>query len=477
MEGNANSREFVKTLRRKIYELPPVRRENVKRKPSIWRVPPHLRNLDPEAYEPKMVSIGPLHRGNKRFLEMEELKLENFRYILSLQTGNPLDIYFQEVFDSVGEARNEYSEKSNLSNDEFAEMLIIDGCFIVGLLLECDPIIKTPIIAQVKGVDRLLWEDLMLLENQIPFCVVNKLYSMIAGMLLPPGKLSAYPDFASAFLKKFLRQQYPSTLNVKKVKHILHLFHRSFDPSSVPDEPNRQSYGQKAIFLVKKLTGLFSIIFFGLVYLLLFRDFSSLFGRAEILPIPRRIPCATELIEAGIKFKKKATSQIYGRASELKVSFSDGRLEIPWLLVEDSKRTELSNLIAFEQCCKHYTSHFSAYCIFMDYLIDTASDIAILQRSGILENTLCSNSEAAKMFNALSKEVLWDTQDHYLADVYKEVTKFCQAPHHKWRANLLETYFRNPWTILSLIAALLLLAFTGTQTFFTVFPRRSEAKA
>ncbi|KAI9111204.1 hypothetical protein K1719_017815 [Acacia pycnantha] len=41
----------------------------------IYRVPPQLREVNEAAYTPVIVSIGPLHHGNKRLNSMEEVKL------------------------------------------------------------------------------------------------------------------------------------------------------------------------------------------------------------------------------------------------------------------------------------------------------------------------------------------------------------------------------------------------------------------
>ena len=128
-------REIVFALRRKIDKLPQVSKRKNSRQPFIWRVPSYLRNIDPEAYEPKIVSIGPLHRRKEELQPMEEVKLETLRDILDSQPANTLDIFFEEVFDCLDQARDEYAEKLKLSDDEFAEMLVIDGCFIIGFFL------------------------------------------------------------------------------------------------------------------------------------------------------------------------------------------------------------------------------------------------------------------------------------------------------------------------------------------------------
>ncbi|KAI3898908.1 hypothetical protein MKW92_010334, partial [Papaver armeniacum] len=43
-----------------------------------------------------------------------------------------------------------------------------------------------------------------------------------------------------------------------------------------------------------------------------------------------------------------------------------------------------------------------------------------------------------------------------------------------WIANLYENYFSNPWTIISLVAAAILMALTVVQTYYTVISYKSS---
>ena len=397
---------------------------------------------------------------------MEEVKLRTLGNILEFEAENALDIFFEEVFDCLDRARDEYVEKIELSDDQFSEMLVLDGCFIIGLLIGV-----VPSNDQVKNARFIMLNDLRLFENQIPYFVITKLYSKIPRLRCLMSLLNDDLDFMSLILREF-SIQVPSKPREEDVKHILHLYHLSFNPCLVSDELRRQPFGQHAIFIWKKVTGPIYAVFFGLLYLIMFRDLSRIFGSAKTLPTQGRIPCATELEEAGIKFRRKLISEEYERASRLKVSFSNGTLEIPHLYLGDSTCPELRNLMAFEQCCRNISSHFTDYCAFLDHIIDTANDVAILQKCGILESGLGCDSKTAHMFNTLTQGIFWNSENQYLAEVYKEVVKLCEVPHNKWRALLLQNYFKSPWTILSFIGVLCLIIFGATQTFIAIFRRK-----
>ena len=44
----------------------------------IYRAPKRLRNINKEAYTPKLISIGPFHLGDPELREMEMLKVRYF---------------------------------------------------------------------------------------------------------------------------------------------------------------------------------------------------------------------------------------------------------------------------------------------------------------------------------------------------------------------------------------------------------------
>lgn len=62
---------------------------------SIYTVPDGLRRVKEEAYTPRLVSIGPLHRGTKHLQAMEATKLRYVSHFLSRSTNPSLHFYVQ----------------------------------------------------------------------------------------------------------------------------------------------------------------------------------------------------------------------------------------------------------------------------------------------------------------------------------------------------------------------------------------------
>lgn len=175
------------------------------------------------------------------------------------------------------------------------------------------------------------------------------------------------------------------------------------------------------------------------------------------------IPSATELNEAGIRFKKSTT------ASLRDITFRGGVLRLPLLIVDDATESMFLNLIAFENFHVGAGHEVTSYIFFMDNIIDNERDVALLYSRGIIQNALGSDKEVANLFNSLSKDITLDPESS-LDIVQKRVNTYCKKPCNQWRANLIHTYFRNPWAILSLIAAIFLFALTIAQTIYTIYP-------
>ncbi|KAK1294592.1 hypothetical protein QJS10_CPA16g01665 [Acorus calamus] len=103
---------------------------------SIFQVPANLRAVHPEAYEPTVVSIGPHHHGKAHLEPMEKHK---WRMVRRLLLKRPEEDVLGECLDKVKaleeRARSCYSEVIDMGSNEFVEMMVLDGCFIISVLL------------------------------------------------------------------------------------------------------------------------------------------------------------------------------------------------------------------------------------------------------------------------------------------------------------------------------------------------------
>jgi hypothetical protein len=186
-------------------------------------------------------------------------------------------------------------------------------------------------------------------------------------------------------------------------------------------------------------------------------------GSDANMPETDIIRSAVELYEAGIRFKKSTTESLHD------IRFRHGVLSMPAVSVDDSTEYMLLNMMAFERLHVGAGNDVTAYVFFMDNIIDSAKDVALLSSRGIIQNAVGSDKAVAKLFNSISKDVVIEPESA-LDAVHHQVNAYYRKPWNMWRANLIHTYFRSPWAFLSLLAALFLLVMTVMQTIYTVLP-------
>ncbi|XVE67721.1 hypothetical protein DITRI_Ditri09bG0011200 [Diplodiscus trichospermus] len=67
---------------------------------------------------------------------------------------------------------------------------------------------------------------------------------------------------------------------------------------------------------------------------------------------------------------------------------SNGILEMPSLLIQETTETILRNLISFKQCYPNCAPRVTSYAVLLSHLINTPKDLDILCDTGIIDNWL-----------------------------------------------------------------------------------------
>ena len=390
-----------------------------------------------DAYEPSIISIGPYHHGKPRLLPMESLKRECFYRVKNRKKRNwRLDECFTALhaWELVTKARPCYSENTdNISYRDFLEMMMLDACFIIEYCI-C---IKRQTLSDLVGgriwMLTAMHNDLLLLENQLPFFVVEKIFDTFIsppGAELPAGEeLMDRMDLVRCFCK------HVSPMNTKQLtegqpddhlqgKHLLHfyrhcLFYRTGNTS---DLNTALPYAEKPICTIRS---------------------------------------ATFLVEAGIELEQEVDGV-------MSVTFQNGIMKITPLFVDAFTVSQFRNLIALEKHDSYLEPRATAFAQFMDFIISTSKDVDLLRKKGILDHSLGSDEEIATIFNQLTSGIL-EYRTIKLEKMYKAVDKYCKTKRHLWWAILMKDYFGSPWTAISLVAAVILLSLTFIQTFFSMY--------
>ncbi|KAA8546379.1 hypothetical protein F0562_002882 [Nyssa sinensis] len=424
--------KIVNGINAKIHGLPRLHPE-----PCIFRVHDGLRHTNERAYVPKLVSIGPYHHGNPKLQAMEEHKLRYLRSILQRNSEKSVERYIPVMEKLEDRARGFYAEPINLEGEKFVEMMLLDACFIIEFLRKYkskeqedrdDPIIKS------FWMDTQIFCDMMLLENQLPFFVLFKLFDMITEIPSSPSSM-------------------PLTMAVLTPIEIM--LSKTF--SSIPTvKLEEESVRESKHFLD-----------------LLYKICLSLPQKAscDIPSMSTRMPCLTELQEAGVGFKVVETSTQSDSLSFFDITFECGQLKIPKFMVEDSTVIVFRNIIAYEQHSSDVKiRYFTDYTSFMDNLINTRKDVNILRLRGIMENWLGDDEEVAHMFNKLGDGRIIDEKTYYYSEECQKLNDHCEKGWNKAKAKLRHNYFNNPWASISTLAAAFLICLTLIQTVVTVKP-------
>jgi hypothetical protein len=372
----------------------------------IFKVHTLLRNVNQKAYDPQLLSIGPYHRGKDGLRFMEDHKLRYLQLLLQRRNETSVETYIKAMRELEGRARRCYAEPISLTTDEFVEMMLLDGCFIIELFRKfemLDLIDERDPILQFSWMFYSLKRDLLLFENQIPLFVLTKLFKMTKV----PNQEGNLIDLAVLFFQVSLlpfghRTSASSHESFIDIEHLLALLYKSFTPPSVGIEDNTE----------EKLNS---------------------------------IPSATELQEVGVKLKKLQSGSFFD------IKFNNGVLEIPFLNIDDGSESIFRNLIAYEQYGRNNdVKYVTDYVSFMDDLTNSPKDVELIRRRGIIENWLSDDEAVSTMFNKLGENVM--VSNDYYAQIFRDVNKHCQERKNVWIANLRHKYFNSPWALISFLA-------------------------
>lgn len=331
------------------------------------------------------------------------------------------------------QARRCYSDNVKFSVNEFEEMLLVDGSFILELLIKHsnkslrrrgDPIFGTP----GKLYD--LRCDMALLENQMPMFVLQRLFQVVRAQEQCGQPLS---DLVYRFFKGMIPGE-PRNLREKfneEAHHFLDLIHNCLIPTLSYPRENKQE---------EETTGL----------------------------IPKRLKPARELRKAGIKFKCVAHS-----GSLLDIYFSNGILQFPPLVINQSTERLFRNLIALEQTRCVNLPCVSSYTCLIHSLVSSDKDEKILEKAGVVTNHLGSEVRVSILFRDLCEGVNVEGDFHY-EGLCDQVEEYCEAKKRKWKKkrkqkNRSSQGFIGLGSGSTVAVIVLILAFTFLGAIFSAF--------
>ncbi|KAG2664717.1 hypothetical protein I3760_16G096900 [Carya illinoinensis] len=389
--------------------------------PTIYRVPDSLRELDKEAYTPQVISIGPLHHGSQKLKYMENYKLRLFRSFME-RTNINKEKLASIIQDSEESVRECYAEAIPFDPDTLKQIILVDASFIIEFFCRVWPEtrIDDELVKELKPWRiRHIAFDLILLENQLPFFIIKKLYE-----LLP---LKSPPIYPSSFLEL--------TFNV------------CFSPESV---------------LKVRDDGIDSE---EVMHLLDLKRYLYLCPRQRLpeksFKVVDKMYCASQLAEAGLKFKPTSSTSI------VDLKFNEGVLEIPTFTLEREMETNARNLVALEQCHYPFERYVTDYFIMLDFLINTSKDVDLLADKEIIKKTRLGANIIPTLGGSFCTGIPSRDINNDYVDLCTQLVEFRKKHWYViLMSRLKHDFFRTPW--LGAASAIIVLILSLIQTVCTV---------
>jgi hypothetical protein len=232
-------------------------------------------------------------------------------------------------------------------------MILMDAAFVIMFLLKCnytdfrgsrDSIFYPP----YKNIH--VSVDICLLENQLPFFILEELcgLSTILGNSPKPTLIELTHGF---FSREWGSWAVGDILEKKEISGVKHLV----DFLTIYHQPSEQQPNEEL----------------------------------EVLTAPS----VKELHQAGVKFVLSSSKNLL----DIKFDRKKGRLEIPRLQLEDRTEIIIRNMQAFEQCHDMECRYVGDYICLMGLFLSASKDVEILVENRIIENWLPSKEEVAKL--------------------------------------------------------------------------------
>ncbi|KAL1225240.1 hypothetical protein V5N11_023039 [Cardamine amara subsp. amara] len=404
----------------------------------IYRVPNRLRRVNPEAYTPQMLLIGPLQHSKKA--EALELSKTDSRYLDYMNMELHKKKYLNDIADIYGDKivtdlmniiktdekfiRESYAESTDwIKSEEFEEMILLDSVFILWFFIQAETNQNIR-----KGEDIVFWEpclattileDLILLENQLPYALLERLSKKFFL------NLTTKDTFRDIILRAFKVES--KIKEEMKFRHFTDLVRRvRVETLGLTEETIRKAKELDPPTTIKSLHN------------------------------------ADKLDSAGVKFVNVDQKN----ELSLLIDFEDGILKIPCFIAEDNTERILRNLMALEQCHYPGTAFVCNYIVFLDFLIDTEQDVDLLVKKGVIKNWLGHQESVAKMVNKLCLGLV-EFKSHYY-DIATRLNNHYDSRCNRSIATLRRVYFKDLWTGTATVAAVVILLLTLIGTVASV---------
>uniref|UniRef100_A0A452XKB9 Uncharacterized protein n=2 Tax=Aegilops tauschii TaxID=37682 RepID=A0A452XKB9_AEGTS len=362
---------------------------------KMHRFPPSLVDVGTRYREPVTVAIGPYHHGKSGLLEAEQVKHAAANQCIRDSSGSLQEMY-TKVSSVSDVARRLYHHDGVVifgHHDDFVPMMFLDACFLVQFMLSY-------VDDYVEGMDMALNRyfcanferistDIMMLENQIPWVVVDAIFHF---MHLAPSPWP-WEDFVAAMRSGLNNRIDPGVdqgivvVPTYEPPHLLALVRYYIVGNNDDIKVDRPTApgGDKPMSLSISVAELADV-------------------GITLVPETEK----TGLVHMTLQKKRLVDMGLGGK----KFGFLFGDLRVPPLFPTDANATWLVNMAAFELC---KTPNFddvndeeSAVCSYLHLfamLLDQKEHVHDLRKSKVIEGGGLTSQETLDLFTGIGKNM------------------------------------------------------------------------
>ena len=397
-------------------------------------------------YEPRVVSLGPIHHGKEKYKLGEKYKLV-LTYDFVNGSGKEIKDLYKKIEENIKELKECFEEEVTKKYDDeaLAWLLFVDGCAILQYIYCATKDRFKQLNIKTDSVT-FGQQDLFLLENQLPY----RLLKWLMGLSKMEKELRVSIETFVAHhcmvpddqqLKQQQTKGERGNTFCSEEKLIEQIISMDEEPVHLLDHLRTKLLGKAQLesYMIRKGKAV--------------QDWQSY----------RNIQ---ELKAAGIRLKRSDNSCLRNIHFSKKI-LHFGHLYLPPIIVDDSTRPKFLNLIAYEMCLDFENDFgITSYISFLDSLIDEASDVKMLRKARILHNFLGSDEEVAQLFNEIGTDLV--PNPYLYLNVKLQIQGFYDCKCTTWMAQFIHDHFSSPWTFLAFCGVLLGLGLTAAQTWYAV---------
>ncbi|XP_057982242.1 UPF0481 protein At3g47200-like, partial [Malania oleifera] len=472
-----------------------------------------------KSFRPRVASLGPHHHGDPKLKVVEELKPKfAHRFVSNIikaaagkknfktqgTDGEPsrgqihtlIKEILGKIFGEIQELKKCYADAnstSKYSDEDLARMLFLDGCFILQFIENRQGRNSEEPQMMKCHYEAFVGQDLLLLENQVPFrvlqilaeqegsyhrrmeMIVNFIYD---GMIAKPESDEGHKWWEPQPPAHLLELQRKIFLNHKQHKPEpdgaakINMLSTATKPGGVEEVNQRNTTAKAAGDNHQRSNGNWSFLAcIDKIDKKILPQICPRWGKRQTKFNRFSYRNVKELAAVGIQMKCSKTSYLTDVSFDSPVFQLFGHLRLPPITIDDSTGPKLLNLIAYEMCSEVADDDrgITSFVCFLDSLIDHADDVKELRKARVIENRLGSDKEVAKLFNDISTDLVPNSRTYN--KVMEDIQRHYDSKVKSWIALFINRYFSSPWTVAAALAAVYVIFLNSAQTYFQVFPR------